>query len=179
MLEVSVFACRHQREHADSSQQDRYQQFWRHFCVAFSGTFGICIWSWNPILKSAINVQNTWESTKKLSPVSLYEHELMYSLDYVLACPDRKRNSSSNSKWKIPITWVILSYGRKLFCRECTSGRTVQLLFHSCKRLLKKNIAVPNHWQDMNQHINISQSHACTPRRITLGCLANYNFLLL
>jgi hypothetical protein len=109
----------------------------------------------------------------------LYEHELMYSLDYVLACPDRKRNSSSNSKWKIPITWVILSYGRKLFCRECTSGRTVQLLFHSCKSLLKKNIAVPNHWQDMNQHINISQSHACTPRRITLGCLANYNFLLL
>jgi hypothetical protein len=130
-------------------------------------------------LKSAINVQNTWESTKNLSPVSLYEHELMYSLDYVLAFPDRKRNSSSNSKWKFPISWVILIYGRKLFCRECTSGRTVQLLFHSCKRLLKKNIAVPNRWKDLNLHINISQSHACTPCRVTSACLANYNFLWL
>jgi hypothetical protein len=36
-------------------------------------------------------------------------------------------------------------------------------------------MAVPNRWQD----IDISQSDACSPCRVTLGCLANYNFLWL
>ncbi len=101
ILEVSVFPCRHHSEHADHSQQNRYQQLRRHL-VTVSATF---LWNLHMIQKcnplkcefpKHVRTKNWKESSPSLD-------ELNISLDYVLGLADRKTKSNSLKATRIPI----------------------------------------------------------------------------